>query len=47
MRSKLWDAKPHVDRATLPTIGQMLNDQTGIRSRRNARGNGQRYAPDL
>jgi PPOX class probable FMN-dependent enzyme len=29
MRSKLWDAGGHVDRATLPSMGQMLRDQIG------------------
>ena len=29
MRSGLWDPTRHVDRATLPTFGQMLKDQTG------------------
>ena len=31
MRSKLWDASTQIDRATLPTIGQMINDQTGMK----------------
>jgi hypothetical protein len=35
MRSKLWDASTHVDRSMLPTIGQMLNDQTGLQARTN------------
>jgi PPOX class probable FMN-dependent enzyme len=30
MRSRLWSAESHVDRTLLPTLGQMLNDQTGI-----------------
>ena len=30
MRSKLWDAASKVDRAVLPTMGQMLNDYTNI-----------------
>ena len=30
MRSRLWSAQSQVDRALLPTMGQMLNDQTGI-----------------
>jgi uncharacterized protein len=29
MRSKLWDAGSKVDRTVLPTIGQMIGDQTG------------------
>ena len=32
MRSKLWDAGSQVDRAVLPTMGQMINDQTGIQA---------------
>jgi PPOX class probable FMN-dependent enzyme len=30
MRSKLWSAESQVDRSVLPTIGEMVNDQTGI-----------------
>ena len=30
MRSKLWDAGLQVERSVLPTMGQMLNEQTGI-----------------
>ena len=48
MRSKLWDASTHVDRDTLPTIGQMINDQAGmnvpVESREEMT---RRYAPDL
>jgi PPOX class probable FMN-dependent enzyme len=29
MRSKLWDAERHVDRALLPSMGEMIRDQTG------------------
>jgi PPOX class probable FMN-dependent enzyme len=29
MRSRLWDGESRVDRATLPSMGQMLTDQTG------------------
>ena len=29
MRSKLWDAKRHIDRRQLPSAGEMLKDQTG------------------
>ena len=29
MRSKLWDATKHIDRASLPTMGKMLSDQIG------------------
>jgi hypothetical protein len=38
----------HVDRATLPTIGQMLNDQTGMQVPNESREEmARRYAPDL
>lgn len=30
MRSKLWSDSARVDRALLPTMGQMINQQTGI-----------------
>lgn len=29
MRSRLWDPASHVDRATLPSMGEMLRDQIG------------------
>jgi len=29
MRSRLWDPAGHVDRAALPTMGEMLRDQVG------------------
>ena len=29
MRSSLWDTERHLDRAALPTMGQMLKDQIG------------------
>lgn len=32
MRSKLWGTEYRVDRAALPTMGQMLNDQTGAQA---------------
>jgi PPOX class probable FMN-dependent enzyme len=32
MRSRLWDAGLQVERSVLPTMGQMLNEQTGIQS---------------
>ena len=32
MRSKLWSASSQVPRAALPTMGEMLNDQTGIQT---------------
>jgi uncharacterized protein len=48
MRSRLWEASAQVDRATLPTIGQMINDQTGMRVPDESREEmTRRYAPDL
>ena len=48
MRSKLWDMRTHIDRATLPTIGQMISDQTGIHVPPETREEmARRYAPDL
>jgi hypothetical protein len=32
MRSKLWDPASRVERSVLPTMGQMLNEQTGIQT---------------
>ena len=32
MRSRLWNAHLHVERSVLPTMGQMLNDQMGVRA---------------
>jgi len=31
IRSRLWDATTQIDRASLPTYGQMLKDQTQVR----------------
>ena len=48
MRSKLWDAGTHVDRDSLPTIGQMINDQAGMNIPPESREEmARRYAPDL
>ena len=48
MRSKLWDAAAQVDRGALPTIGQMISDQTGIQIPAETREEmALRYAPDL
>jgi hypothetical protein len=30
MRSRLWDPQTQIERSLLPTIGQMINDQTGV-----------------
>lgn len=32
MRSKLWDARSHIDRLSLPTMNEMVGAQTGINS---------------
>lgn len=48
MRSKLWHDSARIDRSVLPTMGRMLNDQTG--SDATAESNEQmraRYAADL
>jgi PPOX class probable FMN-dependent enzyme len=48
MRSKLWDAASKVDRAVLPTIGQMINDQTGVQAPAETQEQMvERYKPDL
>ena len=48
MRSKLWDASTHVNRDTLPTIGQMINDQAGMNVAPESREEmARRYAADL
>jgi PPOX class probable FMN-dependent enzyme len=48
MRSRLWDAQSLVPRETLPTMGQMLNDQTGIQTPPETQQEmRRRYAPDL
>lgn len=48
MRSKLWDPSTHVDRDTLPTIGQMINDQAGMNVAPESREEmARRYAADL
>ena len=30
MRSRLWSAESHVPRQAMPTMGQMIGEQTGI-----------------
>ena len=48
MRSKLWDPSTHVDRAMLPTIGQIINDQAGMQIPDETREEMvRRYAQDL
>lgn len=48
MRSQLWKAASQVERAALPTIGQMIADQTGIQVPPETREEMEkRYARDL
>ena len=48
MRSSLWQASAQVSRSVLPTMGQMINDQTGIQVLAETREEMlARYAPDL
>jgi PPOX class probable FMN-dependent enzyme len=48
MRSRLWSADSHVPRSAMPTMGQMLNDQTGIETPPETQEEmARRYAPDL
>jgi hypothetical protein len=48
LRSGLWKAASQVDRAVLPTAGQMIGDQTGLRTPPETREEMEkRYAPDL
>ena len=48
MRSKLWHPHSRVPRSALPTMGEMLNDQTGIQTPLETQEEMvRRYAPDL
>ncbi|MEO5670691.1 MAG: MSMEG_1061 family FMN-dependent PPOX-type flavoprotein [Ramlibacter sp.] len=48
LRSRLWSEAARVERSTLPTAGQMISDQTGIRVALESREDMEkRYAPDL
>jgi len=48
MRSKLWSPESRVERTVLPTMGQMLNDQTGIQTPPETQEQmAERYKPDL
>ncbi|HEY1288424.1 MAG TPA: pyridoxamine 5'-phosphate oxidase family protein [Burkholderiales bacterium] len=48
MRSRLWDPASHVERSVLPTMGEMLGDQTGLRLPAETQEElAQRYAPEL
>jgi hypothetical protein len=33
MRSKLWASDTHVERAVMPSIGEVIHDQTGLGER--------------
>lgn len=48
MRSKLWHDGARVERSVLPTMGRMINDQTGIQSPAETEAQMRaRYAADL
>ena len=48
MRSKLWDPATLVERSVLPTMGEMLNDQTGLSLPAETQAEmAKRYAPEL
>jgi uncharacterized protein len=48
MRSKLWSVSSHVPRSSMPTMGEMLNDQTGIQTPAETQEEMvRRYASDL
>jgi len=48
MRSRLWSPESRVERTVLPTMGQMLNDQTGIHAPVETQEQMvERYKPDL
>jgi PPOX class probable FMN-dependent enzyme len=48
LRSKLWDASALVPRSALPTIGQMIGEQTGLAVAPETKEDMERrYAPDL
>lgn len=48
MRSRLWSAEARVDRGVLPSLGQMISEQTGIEvPPETPEAMAKRYAPDL
>jgi PPOX class probable FMN-dependent enzyme len=48
MRSRLWDPAARVERSALPTMGQMLSDQTGLNLPAETQEEmARRYAPEL
>jgi uncharacterized protein len=47
MRSKLWDASSKVERSVLPSMGQMIRDQTGVGDAESQESMVARYQADL
>ena len=48
MRSRLWSEQSRVPRRALPTMGRMINDQTGVNAPEETQEEmARRYAPDL
>ena len=48
MRSRLWSAEARVERSVLPSVGRMINDQTGIMTPPETHEDMvRRYQPDL
>ena len=48
LRSRLWSAASQVERSRLPTVGQIISEQTGVPSAPETREEMERrYAPDL
>jgi hypothetical protein len=47
MRARLWDAATHLPRDTLPSLGEMIRDQTGIDTGENAADAVARYKDQL
>ncbi|NHQ91265.1 pyridoxamine 5'-phosphate oxidase family protein [Janthinobacterium lividum] len=48
MRSRLWDSTRQVERSVLPTMGQMIQDQTGVHGPLETQEQmAARYAPDI
>ena len=48
MRSRLWSADSKVERSAMPTMGKMLNDQTGIQTPAETQEQMvERYKPEL
>ncbi len=48
LRSRLWSESSRIERTALPTVGQMISDQTGVRVAPESKEDMERrYAPDL